>query len=75
MIRVLSADGKTLTFTTTGLNADGQQINDFAAYEKQRVGMALKNQGLALFRATNKDVELGSATSTRKSIPSPPTSF
>jgi hypothetical protein len=34
-IRVLSADGKTLTFTTTGLNANGQQINDFAVYEKQ----------------------------------------
>jgi hypothetical protein len=33
-IRVLSADGKTLTFTTTGLNANGQQINDFAVYEK-----------------------------------------
>jgi len=32
---LLSADGKTLTFTTTGLNANGQQINDFAAYEKQ----------------------------------------
>jgi hypothetical protein len=35
VIRVLSADGKTLTFTTTGLNANGQQINDFAVYEKQ----------------------------------------
>jgi hypothetical protein len=34
-IRVLAADGKTLTFTTTGLNANGQQINDFAVYEKQ----------------------------------------
>src|SRR5229473_4066740 len=27
-IRVLAADGKTLTFTTTGLNANGQHIND-----------------------------------------------
>jgi len=35
VIRVLSADGKTLTFTTTGLNANGQQINDFAVYENQ----------------------------------------
>ena len=35
VIRVLAADGKTLTFTTTGLNANGQQINDFAVYEKQ----------------------------------------
>jgi hypothetical protein len=34
-IRMLSADGKTLTFTTTGVNADGQQINDFSVYEKQ----------------------------------------
>jgi len=34
LIRVLSADGKTLTFTTTGLNANGQRINDFAVYEK-----------------------------------------
>jgi len=34
-IRVLSADGKTLTFTTTGLNANGQQINDISVYEKQ----------------------------------------
>ena len=33
-IRVPAADGKTLTFTTTGLNANGQQINDFAVYEK-----------------------------------------
>jgi hypothetical protein len=34
-IRVLAADGKTLTFTTTGLNANGQHINDFAVYENQ----------------------------------------
>jgi hypothetical protein len=33
--RVLSADGKTLTFTTTGVNANGQQINTVAVYEKQ----------------------------------------
>ncbi|SRR5260221_12116294 len=33
--RVLSADGKTLTFTTTGLNANGQQINEVAVYDKQ----------------------------------------
>jgi hypothetical protein len=33
--RVLAADGKTLTFTTTGLNANGQQINDVAVYDKQ----------------------------------------
>jgi hypothetical protein len=32
---VLSADGKTLTFTTTGVNANGQQINNVAVYEKQ----------------------------------------
>jgi hypothetical protein len=32
---VLSADGKTLTFTTTGVNASGQQINNVAVYEKQ----------------------------------------
>jgi hypothetical protein len=35
MTRVLSADGKTLTFTTTGMNANGQQINDVAVYDKQ----------------------------------------
>jgi hypothetical protein len=33
--RALSADGKTLTFTTTGVNANGQQINDVGVYEKQ----------------------------------------
>jgi len=32
---VLSADGKTLTFTTTGVNANGQPINNVAIYEKQ----------------------------------------
>jgi hypothetical protein len=32
---VLSADGKTLTFTTTGANASGQQINNVAVFEKQ----------------------------------------
>src|SRR5262249_23767771 len=34
VIRMLSADGKTLTFTTTGVNANGQQITDFSVYEK-----------------------------------------
>jgi len=33
--RVLSADGKTLTLTTTGVNANGQQINAVAVYDKQ----------------------------------------
>jgi hypothetical protein len=32
---VLSEDGKTLTFTSTGVNANGQQINNAAVYEKQ----------------------------------------
>jgi hypothetical protein len=32
---VLSADGKMLTFATTGVNANGQQINNVAVYEKQ----------------------------------------
>jgi hypothetical protein len=32
---VTSADGKTLTFTTTGVNANGQQINNVAVYERQ----------------------------------------
>jgi hypothetical protein len=32
---VLSADGRTLTFTVTGVNASGQQINNIAVYEKQ----------------------------------------
>jgi hypothetical protein len=32
---VLSADGKTVTFTTRGVNANGQQINNVAIYEKQ----------------------------------------
>jgi hypothetical protein len=31
----LSADGKTLTFTVTGVNATGQQINTVAMYDKQ----------------------------------------
>jgi hypothetical protein len=33
--RVFSADGKTMTFTGTGVNANGQQINYVAVYEKQ----------------------------------------
>jgi hypothetical protein len=32
---VLSADARTLTFTTMGVNANGQQINNVAVYEKQ----------------------------------------
>src|SRR5262245_37469384 len=35
VIRVLSGDGKTLTFTVTGVNASGQQINNVALYDKQ----------------------------------------
>jgi len=35
MTRVLSADGKTLTFTATGMDANGQQINNVAVYDKQ----------------------------------------
>ena len=35
VIRVLSGDGKTLTFTVTGVNASGQQINNVAVYDKQ----------------------------------------
>jgi hypothetical protein len=33
--RVMSADGKTLTFTATGTNAKGQQVNNIAIYDKQ----------------------------------------
>ena len=33
--RVVSTDGKTMTITTTGVNAKGQQINDVAVYDKQ----------------------------------------
>ena len=33
--RVLSQDGKTLTFTTTGTDANGRQINNVAVYDKQ----------------------------------------
>jgi uncharacterized protein YcnI len=33
--RVISADGKTLTFTATGINANGQQINNVSVYDKQ----------------------------------------
>jgi hypothetical protein len=35
VIEVLSDDGKTLTFTVTGVNANGQQINNVVVYEKQ----------------------------------------
>jgi hypothetical protein len=33
--RVMSPDGKTLTFTATGTNAKGEQINNIAVYDKQ----------------------------------------
>jgi len=33
--RVMSADGKTLTFRATGINAKGQQINNIAVYDKE----------------------------------------
>jgi len=33
--RVLSADGKTLTFTSTTTNTNGQQINNIVVYDKQ----------------------------------------
>lgn len=32
--RVVSADGKTLTVTTTGVNAQGQKVNDVQVFEK-----------------------------------------
>jgi len=32
---VVSADGKTRTVTTTGMNATGKQVNNVAVYEKQ----------------------------------------
>jgi hypothetical protein len=32
---VLSADGKTRTFTATGVNATGQQVNDVNVFDKQ----------------------------------------
>jgi hypothetical protein len=32
---LLSEDGKTLTFTIKGVNANGQQVNNIAVYEKQ----------------------------------------
>ena len=35
VIRVLSGDDKTLTFTVIGVNASGQQINNVAVYDKQ----------------------------------------
>jgi hypothetical protein len=33
--RVLSADGKTLTFTNTGTNSRGEQLNHIIVYDKQ----------------------------------------
>jgi hypothetical protein len=32
---VLSADGKTMTVTSTGINASERKINNVAVYEKQ----------------------------------------
>jgi hypothetical protein len=32
---VVSADGKTMTLTATGVNANGQQINNVVVYDKQ----------------------------------------
>jgi hypothetical protein len=32
---VMSKDGKTMTVTTTGTNAQGQQVNNVTVYEKQ----------------------------------------
>ncbi|MCA1583949.1 MAG: hypothetical protein LC791_03955 [Acidobacteria bacterium] len=32
--RVVSADGKTLTVTTTGTNAQGQKVNNVQVFEK-----------------------------------------
>ena len=33
--RIISPDGKTLTFTSTGINMNGQQGDDIAVYDKQ----------------------------------------
>lgn len=33
--RFLSREGRTLTFTQKGVNANGQQINDFVVFDKQ----------------------------------------
>jgi hypothetical protein len=33
--RAVSPDGKTMTFTTKGVNASGAQIDNVAVYEKQ----------------------------------------
>ena len=35
LTRVISADGKTLTITTKGTNAQGQPVNNVAIYDKQ----------------------------------------
>lgn len=35
LTRVISADGKTLTITTKGTNAQGQAVNNVAVYDKQ----------------------------------------
>ena len=33
--RVISADGKTMTLTTSGTNAKGQKVNNVVVYEKK----------------------------------------
>ena len=35
LTRVVSADGKTMTITTKGTNAQGQAVNNIAVYDKQ----------------------------------------
>jgi hypothetical protein len=37
IVGVISADGKTLTYTLTGVNPNGQPINAVAVYDKQQV--------------------------------------
>ncbi len=34
-INVVSNDGRTMTITTTGVNAEGQQVNDVRVYDKR----------------------------------------
>lgn len=34
-INVVSSDGKTMTITTKGVNADGQAVNNVRVYDKQ----------------------------------------
>jgi hypothetical protein len=35
VIEVISADGRTMTFTTTGINANGQQFSNVAVFDKE----------------------------------------